>query len=103
LGATLTDEMQRAYLMQNLNEKIYEQTLLLWREVLTRTSFTQTYDALKAYITNEYSAQMTQVKRAKVIYTVISHGKKNNELSTLAGEPDKEGKDVTFVVGRIIR
>jgi hypothetical protein len=93
LGATLTDEMQRAYLMQNLNEKIYEQTLLLWRGVLTRTSFPQTYDALKGYITNEYSAQMTQVERAKVIYTVISHGKKKNELSMLAGERGKEGKD----------
>jgi hypothetical protein len=93
LGATLTDEMQRAYLMQNLNEKIFEQTLLLWRGVLTRTSFPQTYDALKAYITNEYSAQMTQVERAKVIYTVISHRKKKSELSMLAGEPGKEGKD----------
>jgi hypothetical protein len=59
LGATLTDEMQRAYLMQNLNEKIFEQTLLLWIGVLTITSFPQTYDALKAYITNEYSSQMT--------------------------------------------
>jgi hypothetical protein len=26
LGAMLTDEMQRAYLTQNLNEKIFEQT-----------------------------------------------------------------------------
>jgi hypothetical protein len=42
LGATLTDEMQRACLMQNLNEKIFEQTLLLWRGVLTRSTFPQT-------------------------------------------------------------
>jgi hypothetical protein len=52
LGATLTDDMQGSYLMQNLNENIFEQTLLLWRGDLTRTNFPQTYDALKAYITN---------------------------------------------------
>jgi hypothetical protein len=71
--ATLTDDMQLAYLMQNLNEKIFEQMLLLWRGVLlTRTNFLQTYDALKAYMTNEYLAQMMQSDRAKVIYGVIS-------------------------------
>lgn len=31
LGAMLTDDMQRTYLMHNLNEKIFEQMLLLWR------------------------------------------------------------------------
>jgi hypothetical protein len=36
---------------------------------------------------------MTQVEHAKVIYTVISHRKKKNELSMLAGESGKEGKD----------
>jgi hypothetical protein len=72
LGATLTDEMQRTYLIKILNKKVNEQTLLLWRGVLTRTTFSQTYDGLKAYITNEYSLQMTQANRAKVIYSVIS-------------------------------
>jgi hypothetical protein len=67
MGATVTDDMKRIYLMQNVNEKIFEQTLILWRGVLTRKSFPNTYDALKAYITNEYSSQMTQSDRAKVI------------------------------------
>ncbi len=93
LGTTLTDEMQRAYLMQNLNEKIFEQTLLLWRGVLTRTSFPQMYDALKVYITNEYSLQMTQVDCAKVIYTVISHNKKKTELSMQTRESPKGDKE----------
>jgi hypothetical protein len=88
--ATVTDDMKRIYLMQNVNEKIFEQTLILWRGVLTRKSFPNTYDALKAYITNEYSSQMTQSDRAKVIYNVISHGKKKMELSMQGGEPQKD-------------
>jgi hypothetical protein len=91
LGATLTDDMQRTYLMHNLNEKIFEQTLVLWRGVLTRTNFPQTNDGLKAYITNEYSSQMTQTDRAKVIYGVISaHQKKRPELSLQTDEKDKD-------------
>ena len=79
LGATLTDEMQRTYLMQNINEKIFEQTLLLWRGVLTRSTFPQTYDALKAYITNEYSSQMTQTDRAKVFMESSVHTKRRKQ------------------------
>jgi hypothetical protein len=30
MGATVTDEMKRIYLMKNINEKIFEQTLILW-------------------------------------------------------------------------
>jgi hypothetical protein len=40
--------------------------------VLTRTTFPQKYDALKAFITSEYSSQMTQTDRVKVIHEVIS-------------------------------
>lgn len=72
MGTTLMDETKRIYLMHNLNEKIFEQTLVLWRSVLTRKTFPVTYEALKAYIANEYSSQMTQPDRAKVIYAVIS-------------------------------
>jgi hypothetical protein len=60
MGATITDETKRIYLMRNLNEKIFEQTLVLWRGVLTRKTFPDTYEASKAYIANEYSSQMTQ-------------------------------------------
>jgi hypothetical protein len=62
LGATVTDEMKRIYLMKNINEKIFEQTLALWQGVLTRKSFPDRYDTLKAYIMNEYSSQMTQTE-----------------------------------------
>jgi hypothetical protein len=85
-GTTLTDETQRIYMMKNLNEKIFEQTLVLWRGVLTRSSFPQTYDALKAYILNEYSSQMTQPERAKVIYAVVSMAKQKTELSMQGAE-----------------
>lgn len=85
--------MQHAYLMQNLNEKIFEQTLLLWRGVLTHTTFPQTYDGLKACITNEYSSQMTQPNHAKVIYGVLSmHQKKKTELSMQTEETVKTDK-----------
>ncbi len=101
LGATLTDDMQRTYLMHNLNGKIFEQTLLLWRGVLTRTTFPQTYDSLKAYITNEYSSQMTQTECTKVIYGVISaHQKKKTELSLKTNETDKHDKDKCFICDR---
>jgi hypothetical protein len=87
--------------MQNLNENIFEQTLLLWRGVLTRTNFPQTYDALKAYITNEYLAQVTQSDHAKALYSVISSPKKNSELSLQTGEMQKDGdKGKCHVCGR---
>jgi hypothetical protein len=101
LGAMLMDEMQHAYLMQNLNKQIFEQKLVLWRGVITRTTFPQTYNALKAYITNEYSAQMTQTDRAKVIYGVIStHQKKKVELLMSTDETAKADKDKCFICDR---
>jgi hypothetical protein len=73
MGANVTDEMKRIYLMKNVNEKkFFKQTLALWRGVLTRKSFQNNYNTLKAYIMNEYSSQMTQTERAQVIYNVIS-------------------------------
>jgi hypothetical protein len=100
LGATLRDKIQRTYQMKNLNKKKYEQMLLLWRRVLTRTTFPQTYDGLKAYITNEYeySSQLTQANRAKVRYSVISTNlKKKMELSMQPEEAMKADKDECFI------
>jgi len=72
MGANVTDEMKRIYLMKNVNEKIFKQTLALWHGVLTRKSFPNKYNILKAYIMKEYSSQMNQTERAQVIYNVIS-------------------------------
>jgi hypothetical protein len=94
MGAVITDETKRIYLMRNLNEKIFEQALVLWKGVLTRSTFPQTYDALKAYVTNEYSTQMMQPERAKVIYSVISTpAKEKVELSMQGKEKEKDGAD----------
>jgi hypothetical protein len=105
MGTNVTDDIKRIYLMSNINEKIFEQMLMLWRGVLTCMTFPNSYDALKAYITNEYSSQMTQDDCAKVIYNVISDGKRKTELSMQTGEGKKnetEKANVTFVVMRII-
>jgi hypothetical protein len=101
MGATVTDEMKRIYLMKNINEKIFELTLVLWQGVLTRKSFPDKYDTLKAYIMNEYSSQMTQEERAKIIYSVISANKKKPEHSLNASEQDgKSEKAKCHVCGR---
>jgi hypothetical protein len=62
MGATVTDKMKRIYLIKNVNEKIFEQMLVLWRGVLTQKSFPDKYDTLKACIMNEYSSQMNQLE-----------------------------------------
>jgi hypothetical protein len=93
MEAVITDETKRTYLMKNLNEKIFEQALVLRHGVLTRANFPQTYDALKAYVSNEYSSQMTQTERAKIIYSVVNHQKKKTELSMQGGELNKDEKD----------
>jgi hypothetical protein len=90
MGATVIDEMKRIYLMKNLNEKIFEQTLVLWRGVLMRKSFPDKYDALKAYVMKEYSSQMTQAEHAKIIYNVISTTKKKTEPSLTATDGKTE-------------
>jgi len=76
LGCEVTDHTKRLYLMENLNAKIFEQTLLLWKSTLTRSSFPTTFAELKAHISNEYSNQMTDPERAKVILNVIGQGTK---------------------------
>jgi hypothetical protein len=52
MGATVTDEMKRLYLMKSANEKIFDQALVLWRGVFTRKSFLDKYDTLKAFRTS---------------------------------------------------
>ena len=101
LGATVTDEMKRIYLMKNINEKIFEQTLVLWRGVLTRKAFPNKYDTLKAYIMNEYSSQMTQTERAKIIHNVISANRKKPEPLLNTSEQGKSEKAKCHVCGRI--
>jgi hypothetical protein len=76
MGATISNELKCIYLMQNINKKIFEQTLILWRGVLARKTFLDKNDTLKAYIMNEYSSQMTQTEHAKIIYNVISAKRK---------------------------
>jgi hypothetical protein len=56
-------------------------------------------DTLKAYIMNEYSSQMTQTERAKVIYNVIS-GKRKTELALNANEEGKSHKGKCHVCGQ---
>jgi hypothetical protein len=70
----VTDHSKRLYLMENLNTKIFEQTLLLWKSTLTSSSFSTTFAELKAHISNENSNQMTDPERAKVILNVIGKG-----------------------------
>ena len=71
MAATVADDTKHIYLTNNLNEKIFEQTLSMQRGVLPKKNFPDTYDALNTYTTNEYSSQMTQPERAKIIYAVI--------------------------------
>jgi uncharacterized protein YifE (UPF0438 family) len=101
LGATVTDEMKRIYLMKNINEKLFEQTLVLWQGVITRMSFPDRYHTLKAYIMNEYSSQMTQTERAKIIHNVISANKKKPEPSLNTTEQGKADKAKCHVCGRL--
>jgi hypothetical protein len=98
MGATVTDKMKRIYLMNNVNEKIFEQTLVLWRGVLTRKSFPAKYDTLKAYVMNEYSSQMTQPEHSKVIYNIISTKRKTE--SSLTATDGKTEKAKCHVCGR---
>jgi hypothetical protein len=97
MGETVTDEMKLIFLMKNVNEKIFEHTLLLWRGVLTRKSFPDKHDTLKAYIMNEYSSQMTQPEWEKIIYNVISSHKKKQELSLNVKESGKVEKYKCYV------
>ena len=88
--------------MENLNPKIFEQTIILWKSTLTRGLFPKTYQELKTHIINEYLAQMTDPERAKVIANVIKHATKNpgTELSMQTQENNnKEQKGKCFICG----
>jgi hypothetical protein len=100
MGATVTDKMKRIYLMNNINEKIFEQTLILWQGVLTRKTFPDKYNTLKAYIMNESSSQMTQAECTKIIYNVISTNKKKLESPLNITEQEKSEKGKCHVCGR---
>ena len=91
LQCNVTDNTKRLYFMENLNPKIFEQTILMWKSTLTRASFPKKYDELKTHIINEYNAQMTDDDRAKIIMSVIKHSpKRPNELSLQADEKEKK-------------
>jgi hypothetical protein len=99
MGAAVTDEIKCIYLMKNVNKKIFEQTLILWHGVLTRKSFPDKYDTLKAYVMNEYSSQMTHTERAKVIYNMMS-AKRKSEPALNATKDGKSNKGKCHVCGR---
>ena len=99
----MTDHSKRLYLMENLNTKIFEQTLLLGKSTLTRSSFPTTFAELKAHILNEYSYQMTDPDRAKVILNNIRQGtKKPKEQELSLNANDKDTKRKCFLCGRRI-
>jgi hypothetical protein len=76
--------------MENLNPKIFEQTLIEWQSTLTRALFPKTFDDIKTHTTNEYNAQMTDPEKTKIILNVIKPSpKKNNELSMQTDEKEK--------------
>jgi hypothetical protein len=76
MWATVMDELKWIYFLKNVNEKIFKQTLVLWHNVLTRKSFPDIYDILKASIMNECLSQMTQPEHTKIIHSVIIHIKR---------------------------
>jgi hypothetical protein len=101
LGCKVSDQTKRLYLMENLNTKFFEQTLLLWKSTLTRSSFPTTFAELKAHISNEYSNQMTDPERAKVILNVVGQGtKKSKEQELSLNTNDKDTKGKCFLCGR---
>ena len=86
----MSDTTKRLYFIENLNPKIFEQTLIEWKSTLTRASFPKTYDEIKTHIINEYNAQMTDTDRTKVILSVIKYSPmKSNELSMQTNEKEK--------------
>lgn len=62
LQCNATDNTKFFNFMENLNPKILEQTILMWRSTLTRASLPKKY---------EVNAQMTDDKRSKVIVNVM--------------------------------
>jgi hypothetical protein len=62
LQCNITDSMKRLYFMENLNPKIFDQTIIMWKSTLTRMAFQNTYSELKTHIINEYTSQMTDME-----------------------------------------
>ena len=56
---TLIEVHYKTYFMENFNTKIFEDTLQLWRNEVTRKNLPKTYAKVKEYILNDYSAQTT--------------------------------------------
>jgi hypothetical protein len=96
LGCTINDRTKRLYFMENLNQKIFEQMLMLWKSTLTRSSFPQTYELLKAHVIDEYSSQMRDPARATVIKNVVVHNPHKPKLESALLGMEKE-KNTCFI------
>jgi hypothetical protein len=99
LGCTINDKTKWLYFMENLNQKIFEQMLLLWKSTLTRSSFPQTYELLKAHIIDEYSLQMMDSARAVIIKNIVAHNPHKPKLESALLGAEKE-KNTCFVCGK---
>jgi hypothetical protein len=73
--------------MENLNPKIFEDTLQLWRNEVTQKNLPRTYTEIKEYILNDYSAQTTREDRMKIILGVVS------KAWTKTSQKEDEDKD----------
>jgi hypothetical protein len=67
---------KEAALHRKSQHNVFEQSLLLWKGTLTRSSFPTLFSVLKTNISNEYSNQMTDSERVKVILGVVGQGMK---------------------------
>ncbi len=47
---TVMDNTKSIYFMENLNPKIFEHTIIIWKIMLTRASFPETYAEPKTYM-----------------------------------------------------
>ena len=101
LGCTIDDRTKRLYFMENLHQKIFEQTLLMWKSTLTRPSFPQTYESLKAHIIDEYSSQMTDSTRVNIIKNIIVYNPQKPKVeSALLGTEKEKDKNTCFICSR---
>lgn len=101
LGCKVTEHSKRLYLMENLNTKIFEQTLVLWKSTLTRSTFPTKFAELKPHISYEYSNQMADLKRAKIILSIVGQTiKKSKEQEFLLNAIDKDSKGKCYICGR---
>jgi hypothetical protein len=47
LQCKVSDNTKRLFFMENLNPRIFEQTIIMWKSTLTRASFPKTYQEAK--------------------------------------------------------